>query len=117
MNLNSSDRVMHLDQFSIALHETAKSKGFYDSLDLTEFNSQAKQLAMVHSEVSEVLEALRKDKGQDKVVEELADILIRVFDLYAALKEAGVVTDSLQDSLITKAGVNQTREKMHGVRG
>lgn len=110
-------RMFDIDKFSDILHKTAKSKGFYDKLDMTDFNSQAKQLAMIHSEASEVLEALRKDKGQDKVVEELADILIRTFDLYAALKAAGVVTDSLADSLSAKARVNEGREKMHGVRG
>ena len=34
----------------------------------------SKQLAMIHSEVSEVLEAIRKDKGDEEVVIELVDI-------------------------------------------
>lgn len=108
---------INIDELSMDLHEVSKAKGFYDDLDMTDFNSQAKQLAMIHSEVTEVLEALRKSKGQDQVVEELSDILIRVFDLYAALRESGEVTDSLSDALKRKAMVNQDRPRMHGVKG
>jgi len=106
-----------LDATAALLHETALSKGFYDSLDMKEFNSQAKQLAMVHSEVTEVLEALRKSKGQEEVVLELVDVIIRVLDLYAALRNAGVVSDSLDDTLSLKAEVNSGRPRMHNVLG
>jgi NTP pyrophosphatase (non-canonical NTP hydrolase) len=77
----------------------------------------SKQLAMIHSEVTEVLEALRKDKGQDKVVEELADILIRVFDLYAGMRINGDVQDSLDQTLKDKAKFNTSRPRLHGVAG
>lgn len=107
----------NLDTWANQLHVTAKSKGFYDDLDMTTFNSQAKQLAMIHSEVTEVLEALRKDQGQAKVVEELADILIRTLDLYAALVVMHVVTDSLQESFENKSKINTERPRMHGVLG
>ena len=106
-----------LDATAAVLHETALSKGFYDSLDMKEFNSQAKQLAMIHSEVTEVLEALRKSKGQDQVVEELADIIVRVLDLYAALRNVHVVEDSLDETLAKKAEINRNRPRMHNVLG
>lgn len=77
----------------------------------------AKQIAMIHSEATEVLEALRKDKGQDQVVEELADILIRVFDLYEGLRFNGDVKDSLHDTVKKKMGINESRPRMHGVAG
>lgn len=108
---------MNFDEISIELHQTARSKGFYDRLDMTDFNSQAKQLAMIHSEVTEVLEALRKEKGEKAVVEEIADILIRSFDLFAALKESGVVTSSLDDVFLSKTETNKGRPVMHGVLG
>ena len=66
---------------------------------------------------TEVLEAMRKNKGQDQIVEELADILIRVCDLYGGLKRYGAVQDSLHETLERKANFNKTREKMHGVAG
>lgn len=106
-----------LDALSAILHERAVEKGFYESLSMNEFNSQAKQLAMIHSEVSEVLEALRKNQGERKVVEEIADILIRTFDFYASLMNAGTVESSLDEVLAEKTEKNRLREKMHGVLG
>lgn len=108
---------MNFDEISKELHATAKEKGFYDSLNMAEFNSQAKQLAMIHSEVTEVLEALRKSQGERAVVEELADIAIRLFDMYASLVEAGVVTLSFDEVFADKTSINKSREKMHGVLG
>ena len=108
---------MNFDEISIELHQTARSKGFYDRLDMTDFNSQAKQLAMIHSEVTEVLEALRKEKGEEAVVEEIADILVRAFDFYEALYRANVVTSSLQQVFNEKVGINKERPRMHGVLG
>ena len=78
-----------LDDLAHTLHARAKAKGFYEPMENMEEKDYVifylKQLAMVHSEVSEVLEAIRKDKGDDVVVEELADILIRVLDFWAFL--------------------------------
>lgn len=110
----------NLDQLANSLHETAREKGFWDPVHKMEgepFVFYAKQLAMVHSEVTEVLEAIRKDKGQDQVVEEMADIIIRVLDLYAGMKRNGDVLDSLDEVLENKAQFNSTRPKMHGVAG
>ena len=111
------NREVSLDELALELHETAVSKGFYDSLDMSEFNSQAKQLAMIHSEVTEVLEALRKSQGSHKAVEEIADIVIRTLDLYYALIRAGVVVESLDEVLYEKMEVNSGRPYMHGVKG
>lgn len=112
---------MNLDRLSIQLHETAVEKGFWDSLGyLSEddkFIFYAKQIAMIHSEATEVLEALRKSKGHEQVVEELADIIIRVCDLYEGLRENGEVLYSLNKTVRSKARVNKGRPKLHGVRG
>jgi NTP pyrophosphatase (non-canonical NTP hydrolase) len=112
---------MNLDKLAEQLHVTAIEKGFWTPLAFMEpgddFIFYCKQLAMVHSEVTEVLEALRKDKGQDVVVEELADIIIRVLDLYAGLYDNGIVTDSLNKTVRKKARVNKDRPRLHGVRG
>ena len=70
---------------------------------------------MIHSEVSEVLEAIRKEKGDDKVVEELADILIRVLDLYGGLVQDEYTALSLENILLSKAHINTNRPRMHGV--
>lgn len=111
---------MNLDRLAYELHINALEKGFWDPLKKLpedKFVFFAKQLAMIHSEVTEVLEALRKDKGEEAVVEELADIIIRVLDLWAGLDAHGVTQTSLQDSLLKKAETNKSRPKMHGVAG
>ena len=112
---------MNLDRLSIRLHETAVEKGFWDALgtlpEEDKFIFYAKQIAMIHSEATEVLGALRKSKGHDQVVEELADIIIRVCDLYEGLRENGEVLYSLNKVVRDKARINKGRPKLHGVRG
>ena len=112
---------MNLDRLAIRLHETAVEKGFWDALgslpEEDKFVFYAKQIAMIHSEATEVLEALRKSKGHEEVVEELADIIIRVCDLYEGLRENGEVVFSLNKTVRSKARINRGRPKLHGVRG
>ena len=108
-----------LDDFSHTLHSHALNKGFYDSyqsMDESEYIIfYLKQLAMIHSEVSEVLEAMRKEKGDDVVVEELADIIIRVLDFWAFLSQTHYTNLSLADAVVAKMEKNLERPKMHGV--
>jgi NTP pyrophosphatase (non-canonical NTP hydrolase) len=113
--------LMNLDSVAWMLHNTAVDKGFWDPIERMDekdhFIFFAKQLMMIDSEVTEVLEALRKNKGSQQVVEELADILIRVLDLYSGLKDYGVVTESLHYTMIEKMRINESRERLHGVAG
>lgn len=112
---------MNLDYLADKLHETAVEKGFWDALgslpEEDKFIFYAKQIAMIHSEATEVLEALRKSKGHDQVVEELADIIIRVLDLYQGLLDNGEVVYSLHKTIKSKAEVNKKRSRLHGTRG
>jgi len=108
--------MLDLDELAHSLHENAVEKGFWEPNtpeNRTVF--YLKQLAMVHSEVSEVCEAIRKEKGDDKVVEELADVLIRVLDLFGGMIENGYTILSLEGMLLDKAQVNTERPRMHGV--
>ena len=108
-----------MDDLAHTLHAHAKRQGFYEPYDhINEADYVVfylKQLAMVHSEVTEVLEAIRKEQGDDKVVEELADILIRVLDFWAFLNETGYTKNSLSNALNLKLEANKKREWRHGV--
>jgi NTP pyrophosphatase (non-canonical NTP hydrolase) len=110
-----------LDDLAHTLHAHARTKGFYEPLehmdDKDHIVFQLKQLAMIHSEVTEVLEAMRKSQGGDKVTEELADILIRVLDFWAYLNETGYTLKKLSVALNEKIAENQSRSHMHGVLG
>jgi NTP pyrophosphatase (non-canonical NTP hydrolase) len=101
-----------LDVLAAILHETAIEKGFWDNPK--NFDVLGNKLALVHSEVTEVLEAIRKNKGSEEIVEEMADILIRTLDLYASMRNGGFIEHSLDEILFKKMEVNKDRPKLHG---
>ena len=115
------EKSMNIDDLAESIHKTAVEKKFWEPMERMEkqdrFIFYCKQIAMIHSEATEVLEALRKDKGQDKVVEELADILIRVLDLYEGMRLEDDVTYSLHNTLLKKIDINKDRPELHGTRG
>jgi len=101
-----------LDVLAALLHETAIEKGFWDKPK--NFDLFGNKLALVHSEVTEVLEAMRKNKGSEEIVEEMVDILIRTLDLYASMRNGGFVEHSLDEVLFNKMEKNKERPRLHG---
>lgn len=83
-------------------YQTAMKNGFHS--DPVEMGTK---LALIHSEVSEALEADRKG-DYDNFVEELADVCIRVFDLCGAM---GI---DLGNAIDEKMEVNKGRGWKHG---
>ena len=102
------------DNLAINLHKVAVEKGFWpeevDDIFI------AKQCMMIVSEVTEVMEAIRKDKGEEEITKEFADIIIRTLDLYAGMVEAGYTRLSLDQAIREKVDFNKTRPEKHGVR-
>ena len=101
-----------LDLLSALLHETAIEKGFWDKPK--NFDVFGNKLALIHSEVTEVLESIRKNKGSEEIVEEMVDILIRTLDLYASMRNGGFVEHSLDEVLFKKMQINKERPRLHG---
>lgn len=96
-----------------AIHDTAVAKGFWDA----EFdpNFVLAKMCLIHSEVSEVMEAYRKGMGSAKILEEFADIFIRTYDLIVGLAENGVIDHADVDYVIReKMSVNAKRPNLHG---
>jgi NTP pyrophosphatase (non-canonical NTP hydrolase) len=95
-------------------HDRAKRKGFYDPVPSIE-----QRLCLIHSEVSEALEAYRDGELETTFSEsgkpngfpsELADIVIRVCDL------AGHLGIDLEGEIRAKSDFNETRPAKHGRR-
>jgi len=91
-----------LHELLIECHAIAKEKGFWD-----EERNDGECIALMHSELSEALEALRHCNPK-AFVEELADLCIRVFD-YCGAKDI-----DLGLAIERKMEYNKTRPHKHG---
>ena len=105
-----------LDNLAVELHKNAVIKGFWPEQEDVDDIFITKQLMMIVSEAVEVMEAIRKDKGEEEITKEFADIIIRTLDLYAGVVEAGYTRLSLDQALREKVEFNKTRPEKHGVR-
>lgn len=93
----------HLNWLQKRAWRIAEEHGFHEGE-----RSRATVLALIHSEVSEALEADRNDEGIDSYSEELADIVIRVLD------HAEAEDIDIQAAVEEKMAENETREYKHG---
>lgn len=66
------------------------------------------EIAKISSECGEAVAAIQHGEEQDKMVEELADVIIRIFDLCSHLDA------DLGETLVRKMQYNKTRPYKHG---
>jgi NTP pyrophosphatase (non-canonical NTP hydrolase) len=93
-----------------SIYKNAVNHGFWK-----EEKNDGEAMALIHSEISEALEAMRNDNpSSSKIIEyssveeELADAVIRIMD-YAFGKDLDVA-----GAILAKIEYNQSREYMHG---
>lgn len=84
------------------IHWNAVNKGFWDIP--REFGTL---IALIHSELSEALEADREG-DKEHVGEELADVFIRLADLCGGLEI------DIESAILAKMEKNKDRPRMHG---
>ncbi len=92
-----------INNLILECHAIAKEKGWWD-----DSRNDGELIALMHSELSEALEALRNHGTKDNLAEELADCCIRIFD-YCGAREI-----NLEETLRKKIGYNKTRPYRHG---
>jgi len=107
-----TDEQHYLDALAAKIRIINEANG-WDSVTLrdwesgTNFDKIPSKLALVHSEVSEALEAYRH-LDLENFIEEMADVVIRVLDT------VGGVTDDFHTAVMDKIEHNASRGYKHG---
>lgn len=103
--MDRMDRVLFINMLRDEFHESAKAKGFHD--EPADF---PRMIALMHSELSEALEAHRCSEPVNNIEKELADVIIRVLDC------CGAMNYNIGSAIFDKMEYNQTRPNKHGKR-
>jgi NTP pyrophosphatase (non-canonical NTP hydrolase) len=108
-----ADAADAIDDLQFLAYGIAESHGFHGN---PEQDHPLVKLALIHAEVSEVLEEVRKKSiplsekidGYTTEEEELADVVIRILD-YAGMRQL-----ALGQAVAAKMAYNDSREYKHG---
>ena len=115
--------MMSINEMAHGAYKNSTLKGFHDEyMKLNTFIGDRPELAqtlhdmhvsqhiaLIQSELSEGLEGLRRG-DKDNFAEELADAIIRIGDL------ATMCGINLEEEVITKMRINESRPRKHGKR-
>lgn len=92
--------------------KTAREHGFSPNEDIDNIEKNkwylASKLALIHSEISEMLEAIREDNWNN-MIEEGIDVIIRTLEYLSCLKDVNI-----EEELYKKMEINKNRKFKHG---
>lgn len=92
-----------ISDFIEECHSIARKKGWWE-----DERNDGELIALMHSELSEALEAMRNHGKKEDIAEELADCCIRIFD-YCGARQI-----DLEGTLLKKMEYNKGRPYRHG---
>lgn len=101
---------MTLNQWRSECWRLAEQKGFHAGRGNSRDDTLVR-LCLIHSEVSEAVQEVKRrgpEAAREQLAEELADVLIRVFDL------AGCLEIDLNAAVAAKMAKNQARPHLYG---
>lgn len=108
--MNDTDFCNAWDMMECKVHSIAAEKGWWD-----EERNNGELVALIHSEVSEMLEALREEDKKDEhlplldsIAVEMADVVIRLMDM------ANARGYDLSGAICKKVEFNAGRPRKHG---
>ncbi|MBI2449657.1 hypothetical protein HYV49_05165 [Candidatus Pacearchaeota archaeon] len=109
-NPNKCDFLNGWQYLQKRVHETAKKKGWWEKE-----RNDGEMLALMHSEISECLEGLRKGNPPDEKIGEFSSAEIELADLVIRLMDMAEGRGwNIAEAIIEKMEYNNKRKYKHG---
>lgn len=106
---------MNIQSFQKNVYQVAVDHGFWEQDQIPLATKKAEKIALMHSELSEALEAVRKPGKQDKYCPEFFNEAVEFADLFIRLldycEHYGI---PLEDAAKAKNEFNKNRPYKHG---